>query len=184
MLYAGAAYASINRFTGGSGTGLGIVPSARDRCQSPWIRMARTFGGTLKICSVPDGYRGGVATSLAIGNGGCAARLSGSSVFTDIDLRAIGVLTATPTGSGTVSFANLAGGVNIVCAATGYGSLTSTDMRAKAGLTCTINIGAQPTAEDIAQAVWNFILSGNTAPGNAAEKLKKTLTRDEFLGLS
>lgn len=183
MLYAGIGYTTINRFTGGVAAGVG-AGSARDRCQSRWIGISRVAGGTLQSSSVPDGYRGGVATTMAVRDGGAAARLFGSSLFTDVNLNAIGVLTAYPSGTGTVSFANLAGGINLTCLVTGYGYLSSTDMRAKAGLGCTINIGAQPSAEDIAQAVWNYILNGNTSPGNAAEKLKKALTRDEFLGLS
>lgn len=184
MLYAGAAYAARAKFIGGTSTGLGIVTSVRDRAQTSWLGMSRTFGSTLKSSSVPDGYRGGVAMSMAVGDGGMAARLFGDGQATLANLGAIGVMSASPSGNGNITSSNLAAGINMVCLASGIGNLTSNDLRGKAALNCIINTGAQPSAEDIAQAVWNYILNGNTSPGNAAEKLKKALTRDEFLGLS
>lgn len=184
MLYGGAAYAARGKFTGGTSTGLGIVTSSRDRAQTSWLDLARTFGSTLKSSSVPDGYRGGVAMSMAVGDGGIAARLFGGGEVTTVDLRAVAALSCLPSGTGNITNANLAAGINMVCLASGIGNLTSNDLRGKAALNCIINTGAQPSAEDIAQAVWNYLLAGNTSPGNAAEKLKKALTRDEFLGLS
>lgn len=185
MLYVGAAYAARAKFIGGrTSTGLGVIGAVRDRAQTPWLDLARTFGSTLKSSSVPDGYRGGVATSMAVADGGMAARLFGGGEVTLANIGALGVMSASPSGSGNITYANLAAGINMVCLASGIGNLTSNDLRGKAALNCVINTGAQPSAEDIAQAVWNYILNGNTSPGNAAEKLKKALTRDEFLGLS
>lgn len=183
MLYSGAHYASRVRFTGGTAAGLGRG-STRDLCNTSWLDLARTFGGLNAKTSVPDGYRGGVALTMARSDGGMAGRLSGGGLFDTVDLTAIGVLTTDCTGSGAVNFANAAGGVNISCAASGNGAVAAADMRGFGRLTCTISIGAQPSADDIAQAVLNASVAGNTSSGNVAEALKKTLKRDEFLGLS
>lgn len=183
MLYSGARYATRVRFTGGTSAGLGRG-ATRDMCNTSWLDLARTFGGLNAKTSVPDGYRGGVALTMARSDGGMAGRLSGGGLFDTLNLTAIGVLTTLCTGSGVVSFANAAGGINISCAASGNGAVTAADMRGFAKLTCTISIGAQPSADDIAQAVLNASIAGNTSSGNVAEALKKTLKRDEFLGLS
>lgn len=183
MLYSGAHYASRVRFTGGTSTGLGRG-AVRDLCNTSWLDLARTFGGLDAKTSVPDGYRGGVALTMARTDGGMAGRLSGGGLFDTLNLTAIGVLTSLASGSGIVNFANLAGGINISCAASGNGAITASDMRGFGRLTCTISIGAQPSADDIAQAVLNASIAGNTSSGNVAEALKKTLKRDEFLGLS
>lgn len=51
-------------------------------------------------------------------------------------------------------------------------------------LTCSISIGARPSATDIAQAVGEELLIGHTTAGSAAKKLKDDLTRNDFIGLS
>ena len=100
------------------------------------------------------------------------------------NLTASGNLTGPSTGSGNITFANLAGGVNISVALAGTCSITSADLRGKAAIIGHIFIGAQPSADDIAEAVINKVVSGSTASGTVAEGLKKTLKRNEFLGLS
>lgn len=169
------------RFLGGSATGHGLQASQRTAF-SPWFNL--TIGTALDSkSSVPDGYRVGTAIYPARVDGGMACRITGNLADIVSDITALGNLDSNLTGLGETGTVNLAGGVNISSNVSGLGSLSSLDMRGKARLSCTISIGAQPTAEDIAQAVWNFTVAGNTAPGNTAEYLKKTLKRDEFLGL-
>lgn len=183
MLYSGAHYASRVRFTGGTSAGLGRG-AVRDLCNTSWLGLARTFGGLDPKTSVPDGYRGGVAMAMARSDGGMAGRLFGEGSFTLTNMTATGVLTSLVSGYGTIASSNLAGGINISCVASGNGAITASDIRGFGKLTCTISIGAQPSADDIAQAVLNASIAGNTSSGNVAEALKKTLKRDEFLGLS
>lgn len=182
MLYSGALNAPRCRFIGSAlSVGRGAT---REFSLSPRLGIGIFAGGVNNKTSVPDGYRGGVAILMARSDGGMAGRLFGGGLFDTLDLRAIGVLTTLCTGSGVVNFANAAGGINISCAASGNGAITASDMRGFGRLTCTISIGAQPSADDIAQAVLNASIAGNTSSGNVAEALKKTLKRDEFLGLS
>lgn len=169
------------KFLGGSSTGNGLITSQRTAF-SPWFGLTLGTGVTSRS-SVPDGYRVGTAIYPARVDGGMACRISGNLSSIVSNITALGNLDSTLTGLGQTGTVKLAGGVNISSNVSGLGSLSSLDMRGKARLSCTISIGAQPTAEDIAQAVWNFTVAGNTAPGNTAEYLKKTLKRDEFLGL-
>lgn len=169
------------KFIGGTSTGHGLRNATRIGF-SPWLGLATGTGLDPKT-SVPDGYRAGVAIYPARSDGGMACRLSASGGYTS-GISAAGNMGITFGGLGATGTVNLAGGVNLLSSITGSGNLTSLDMRGKARLSCTISIGASPSAEDIAQAVWNFQVQGNTAPGNTAEYIKKTLKRDEYLGLS
>jgi len=169
------------KLIGGTSTGHGRLPSQRTGF-SPWFSLTNGTGLDEKT-SVPDGYRVGVAIYPARSDGGMACRLTASGSFIS-DITATGNLRGSIDGMGSTGTVNLAGGVNLLSSITGSGVLSSLDMRGKARLSCTISIGASPSAEDIAQAVWNFQVQGNTAPGNTAEYIKKTLKRDEYLGLS
>jgi hypothetical protein len=140
-------------------------------------------GGVNKKTSVPDGYRGGVALLMALSDGGMSARLFGSSAFDSLNLNAIGNLTSALTGSGTITAANLAGGINMSTALTGSGTLSNADMRGKASLAISITIGAQPTAFDIAQAVWQQDITVFSNATSGGSQLKKKLTLAQFLGL-
>lgn len=170
------------KLIGGTSTGHGVRASQRIGF-SPWFSLTNGTGLDRKT-SVPDGYRVGVAIYPARSDGGMACRIIDSIGGFTSTIRASGNLTSSLEGSGATGTVNLAGGVNLLSSITGSGVLSSLDMRGKARLSCTISIGASPSAEDIAQAVWNFQVQGNTAPGNTAEYIKKTLKRDEYLGLS
>lgn len=181
MLYAGALHAQRCRFIG-SATG-GGRGATREFSLSPRLGIGIFVGGVNAKTSVPDGYRGGVAMQMAMSDGGMAARLNGSGAFGALNLNATGNLTSDLAGSGTVTAANLAGGINMVTAITGGGTLSNLDMKAKAGLACSINIGAQPTAVDIAQAVWQQDITVFTDATSGGNQLKKKLTLAQFLGL-
>lgn len=139
--------------------------------------------GFNRAASVPHGYRGGVALSLAITDGGLSAYLQGSSSIS-ADLNALGNLTSTLAGTSSISSANLAGGINMSASLAGTGTVSNAPLTAFGNLTCVIAIGATPSAFDIAQAVWGQSLDGFTATGTASKTLKDKLTKSDFIGLS
>lgn len=143
-----------------------------------WIGRS---AGMNKATSVPSGYRGGVALVMAQADGGLAATLTGSSDIA-ASISAAGNLSSALSGSGSLQFANLAGGLNASAVLSGGASLAA-PLKGKGNLTCSISIGARPSATDIAQAVWEELLSGHTTAGSAAKKLKDGLTKGDFLAL-
>lgn len=139
--------------------------------------------GIDKVASIPHGLRGGVALSMARSDGGLASYLSGAGAVV-ADLQATGNLDATLAGSGTVTFANLAGGKNLEALITGTGTISNAPLPAFGNITCSISIGARPSAFDIAQAVWEELLTGHTTSNTAAKILKDKLSRNDYIGLS
>lgn len=148
--------------------------------------------------SVPVGYHNG-ALILPISGGGIACYINGSSnLLATID--GIGILASNLAGSSTFT-ANGALGRNLECTMQGNGAVTAS-IDAKGWLTCTIQIGAQPSAFDIAQAVLNAVASQYNVPGTIGEaiqsggggggggltteehnKLMKSLTKTDFIAL-
>lgn len=166
------------RFTGaGSFAGFRTAFGAFAQQDSALDRL-----GFARSSSVPHGYRGGVAWAMAITDGGMSAYLSGVGAI-NADLNATGNLTSSLAGAGSIAFANLAGGINMSAALAGVGSIANAPLPAFGNLTCSISIGARPSATDIAQAVWEELLSGHNTAGTAAKKLKDGLTRNDFIGL-
>jgi hypothetical protein len=161
--------------TGGRRENFGLFSQSNTLLSAP---------GFAPCASIPHGLRGGVAMAMARSDGGMVAYLSGAGQIDMAALSAAGNITATITAGGAVSFANLAGGINISAALAGIGSISPPTPYGKGSITCSISIGAAPSAFDIAQAVITSTLTGVTAPNNVAEALKKTLKRDEYLGLS
>lgn len=139
--------------------------------------------GFARTSSIPHGLRGGVAMQMAITDGGISAYIAGLS-STVAPLDATANLTSTLTGSGTVTFGNLAGGINVSTTLTGSGTVSNAPLPAFGNLTCSISIGARPSATDIAQAVWEELLTGHTTSNTAAKILKDKLSRNDYIGLS
>lgn len=125
----------------------------------------RTFDGDR--VSFPVGYHqsaivlpmkvGGIACYLR-GSGGVAASVAGVASLT-CNLSGAGSLTATG-----------AKGRNLICSMAGTGTLTS-GIQAKGWIRCSIQIGAQPSAFDIAQAVLNATASQYNIPGTIGNKI-------------
>lgn len=145
--------------------------------------LLATVQGIAKASSIPHGLQGGIALAPAISDGGMASYITATSSSTS-DLRATGNLNSAITASGTVSFGNLAGGNNISSTITGTGTVSNASLPAFGNLTCSISIGARPSATDIAQAVWEELLTGHTTSGTAAKVLKDKLSRNDYIGLS
>lgn len=140
--------------------------------------------GLEKVSSIPHGLRGGVALAMARSEGGMSAYLAGLGAISTATLNAAGNLTSSLTGTGNLSFANLAGGINISAVLGGNGSVNNALLPALGNLTCSISIGARPSAFDIAQAVWEELLTGHTTTNTAAKVLKDKLSRSDYIGLS
>ena len=165
------------RFIGGSIANL---------CLSEGNTAASRFGGLNNKTSIPDGLQSGKAIFLALSDGGMVTRILNS--FGTINLAgagALGNITFNVAGTGGVLYSNLAGGINIYSSAVnGAGTIGSLTPYGKAKISADISIGSRPTAQDIASAVWEELIAGHTSPGTTGESIKKTLKRDEFLGLS
>lgn len=146
--------------------------------------LLATVQGISKSASIPHGLRGGVALAPAISDGGLAAYITGSGTVTLANLNGNADMSGTLTGSGTISFGNLAGGKNMSTTITGSGTISNAPLPAFGNLTCSISIGARPSATDIAQAVWEELLTGHTTSGTAAKVLKDKLSRNDYIGLS
>jgi len=82
-----------------------------------------------------------------------------------------GQLTANLTGSGNILQGELNAGRNLQVTLTGGGDLIVADIEAPANLECIIRIGANPSAFDIAQAIWGAIADQNDQTGTMGEKL-------------
>jgi len=106
-----------------------------------------------------------------------------------------GLLTATLEGSGNITQAKLNAGRNLQVTLTGGGDLIVADIEGPAKMQCIIRIGANPSAFDIAQAVWLMAASSVDIAGTTGEKLngagsagdpwsdQRALTVAKFLGL-
>lgn len=107
----------------------------------------------------------------------------------------VGVLNVNLAGSGAITQAKLNAGRNLQVTLTGGGNLVVSDIEGPAKMTCVIRIGANPSAFDIAQAVWLMNAASVDIAGTTGEKLsgagsagdpwsdQRALTVAKFLGL-
>jgi hypothetical protein len=118
--------------------------------------------------SYPTGYRAGTAIYLPIIDGGLSGRIICASDTTS-GILGVGYMEGTVTISITTSadgnlLANIGGTITITISVSGvviaYGYISGT-----------LETGAIPSAEDIAQAVWSTQLPGGFETGSAADKL-------------
>lgn len=129
------------------------------------VSFRRTFDSD--IVSFPVGYfQNGIV--LPMRYGGIACVMSGGGTL-GASPTAIANLGASLAGSGTLSVYGYKG-INGACSITGTGSFTA-GIAAKANLACTITIGAQPSAFDIAQAIWNAQATQYNTTGTMGQKL-------------
>lgn len=119
--------------------------------------------------SFPSGY----STSsfyLPLKAGGIRCTLVGSGGIS-ADIEAIASMTASLAGSGAITPPTLYEAKSMDVTITGGGSVTNAEMRAIANITCTIRIGANPSADDIAQAIWGSIATQFNEGGTMGQKL-------------
>lgn len=103
---------------------------------------------------------------LPLKYGGLSCTMLGTASLAGV-VSAVGVLTTTVNGSSALG-ASISGGVNLDVDLTGEGTVTAT-LQAKGWVTCRIQIGANPTAFDVAQAVWGAVSAQYNVPGTMGE---------------
>lgn len=118
--------------------------------------------------SFPAGYRAGMAILLPLIDGGIAGRIS-TQIETSADIIGYGLIDGTLTITISTSadgdlLANIGGAVTISISTSG--AITATGY-----ISGTLDIGAQPSADDIAQAVWQMQLPGGFEVGSAGKIL-------------
>lgn len=164
---------------GGQASGFGLAANSRNAFGINTRPLARFVGGLNAKAAIPDGYNQSWILP-ALKPGGMSVRLYGSSTVV-FDIAPVANMVANPSGLGTLT-ANLAAGRNLSATILGTGTL-STAMYAPANIAATVRIGAQPTAFDIAQAVWQQSLAAFNTSGSAGKQAKDALTRNQFMGL-
>lgn len=112
------------------------------------------------------------------------AALAGTSTVT-ADNNAVAVLTSALSGSGALGTADLEALANAVAALAGVGSLALTPYATgelSADITLVVSSDA-PTADQIAAAVWQYILDGSITDAESASVfMRKFLTKGFYLG--
>lgn len=113
-------------------------------------------------------------TSTASGNitgvGKIGSSISGLGEISDANMSVLAYISALLAGSGQVSWADIAGGMYISANLSGD-SLVVSYLSGVGWMTATINIGAKPSAYDIAGAVWSAIAAQYDTPGTMGKKL-------------
>lgn len=154
-------------------TGASAVCASRTALQGSMPRSFWTGGSAAppKYVGIPVGYRdegwqlpqssGGIAATLTLASGNAV----GGSGSLSADLDAIGILAAALSGSGSVSASILEGRL-LSASLAGSGALNTPTIDAVGILAAAIVIGAQPSADDIAQAVWGTPYVGFTSAGS------------------
>ena len=189
----------------GAVSAIGSCPAYRPSWSAVSLRM--TFDND--YASFPVGYyQNGIVLPMKYGGIACTIRCGGSLAASIAATASIGT---TLSGAGSLSvygYKGLNGAVSV------FGSCSFTPgIAARANISCTVTIGAQPSAFDIAQAIWNATATqynvagsmgqklnaaggsadpltndvpGSYAPGTAGEaigKIKNNLTLTQFLAL-
>jgi|JI7StandDraft_1071085.scaffolds.fasta_scaffold08932_7 hypothetical protein len=118
--------------------------------------------------SFPVGYRAGMAILLPLIDGGISGRIS-TQIETSADIIGYGLIDGTLTITISTSadgdlLANISGVTTISISTSG--AITATGY-----ISGTLDIGAQPSADDIAQAVWQMQLPGGFEVGSAGKIL-------------
>ena len=127
---------------------LGGAQNGYKRQNRSHVKNGLTFDS--KITSVPTGYfTNGI--KFPISYGGIGARLTGTAQA-NVDMNAVGNVSADLSGQGVVIYGNLAGGYNMGATINGVGSL-ETDIDATAKIGAMVRIGANPSADDVVYAL-------------------------------
>lgn len=127
------------------------------------VSFRRTFGSDYG--SFPSGlYQEAAVLPMKVG--GIAARQNGGSCSVTVPvLYGDGLVVSSMAGAGAATLARLAGTIWMIWQRGGTGAVTVPTIRGNSFLSCDIKIGFQPSAQDIAYAVWgldNGIESGWT----------------------
>ncbi len=105
---------------------------------------------------------------MPIKYGAVACRMTGTAAM-DSSISAVASISADVTGTASLA-GSIAGGVNLSCNPQGSAQVVAS-ASAKGWITCKIQIGANPTAFDVAQAVWGAVATMYNIPGTMGNKL-------------
>lgn len=103
-------------------------------------------------------------------DGGMRVTLSGGSSMT-ASIQGPANMTATITGGGTIVPPTLFNARSMQVTITGGGNIILAEIGAIANMRCVIKIGAQPSAFDIAQAIWGALAEQYDQVGTMGNKL-------------
>lgn len=109
-----------------------------------------------------------------LGNLYAAATLTGSGSIDDADISASVYIAASLAASGNITNANLAGAIYRTADIAGQGDLAQAVILGAGILSATIEIGARPSAADIASAIWGAIGDLNNVEGTMGRLLNNS----------
>lgn len=153
-------------------TALGSLPQNKKTFATNALLWQGGANNARESVSWPAGYFTS-AFYMPLKDLGLAAKLIGDGEMTvDSTLESfISWMDANLAGSGTVTNAYIAIGMNLLCLIEGAGTVTEASADLKIWMEALISIGASPSAFDIAQAVWGSVASQNNTSGTMGQKL-------------
>lgn len=156
----------------GGATALGSLPRNKKTFATNTLLWKGGANNARESVSWPAGYFTS-AFYMPLKDLGLAAKLIGDGEMTvDSTLESfISWMDANLAGSGTVTNAYIAIGMNLLCLIEGAGTVTEASADLKIWMEALISIGASPSAFDIAQAVWGSVASQNNTSGTMGQKL-------------
>ncbi len=159
----------------------------------PGALSARRFNADY-IDAIPVGYRPSDSYAPAIKEGGMGVTFDGRSggSVSSAPLEGTGNLATTITALGIVSSAAITGLKFMDALITAFGGFSNAGLLGPANLFALIRIGFQPSADEIAAAVWSRQMSlhsgetgtfGKTVSENIDGKISATLKKSTWLAL-
>ena len=114
------------------------------------------------------------------------ASIGGSSALTESLLNSVVGIRAYITSNGTIYSADLHGGKYITSSVTGVASVANSDLRGKGNISSYIIIGesVKPSAQDIANAVWDTTVMEHITIGSTGKKLTEAAAGGDPWGTS
>lgn len=159
----------------------------------PGALSARRFNADY-IDAIPVGYRPSNAYSPAIKDGGLGATFGNRSIglVSAAPLRGTGSIASTIPGLGVIANAAITGLKFADALISAFGGFSNAGLLGPANLFALIRIGFQPSADEIAAAVWSRQMSlhsgetgtfGKTVSENIDGKISATLKKSTWLAL-
>ena len=159
----------------------------------PGALQSRRFNSAY-IDAIPIGYNGSEAYAPAMKDGGIGVTFGtrSSGVVTSASMRGTGTVTTTITALGIVASAAITGLKFADALISALGGFSNVGLVGQTRLAALIRIGFQPSADEIAAAVWSRITSlhtgesgtfGKTVVDNVDGKISATLKKSTYLAL-
>lgn len=156
-----------------SSIGVGILSTGATRglfnLNSSLVVHQSLLTGATQTESVPLGYDATQALYMPLDSGGLASALVGVGTLASA-ISASGNMAADLTGVGDlIPNGNL--GAQLSAALTGTGEIATAPLRGAGNMVANIVIGAQPSSQEISDAVWSRNLAPFTTAGTAGKAL-------------